>query len=93
MEAWYNKGVHFVKFDQYPMTPQIHPLPDSYKDWYLITMVAINEFEIWKRTACRDNFFYRERGIFPEKQGKGQKRGINLNLLKFFVTDVGQSDE
>ena len=35
MEAWYNKGVHFVKFDQYPMTPQIHPLPDSYKDWYL----------------------------------------------------------
>ena len=36
MEALYNKGVHFVKFDQYPMTPQIHPLPDSYKDWYLI---------------------------------------------------------
>ena len=41
MEAWYNKGVHFVKFDQYPMTPQIHPLPDSYKDWYLIIIITI----------------------------------------------------
>ena len=40
MEAWYNKGVHFVKFDQYPMTPQIHPLPDSYKDWYLTVKMA-----------------------------------------------------
>ena len=44
MEAWYNKSVHFVKFDQYPMTPQIHPLPDSYKDWYLsCTRVLISE--------------------------------------------------
>ena len=48
MEAWYNKGVHFVKFDQYPMTPQIHPLPDSYKDWYLKRLVLY----VKMYTAC-----------------------------------------
>ena len=34
-----------------------------------------------RRTACRDNFFTEMR-YFPEKQGKGQQRGINPNLYK-----------
>ena len=44
-------------------------------------IIGLINLKYGKRMACRYNFFYRECGIFPEKQGKGQQRGTNLNLL------------
>ena len=63
MKAWYSKGVHFVKFDQYPMTPQIHPLPDSYKDWYLMKKCL-------KGVAKRQKICYDNIGKLPNKGRK-----------------------
>ena len=55
-------------------------------------IIGLIHLKYGKRTACRDNFFYCECGIFPEKQGKGQQRGRNLNLSDANVHEVIGND-
>ena len=43
-------------------------------------IIGLINLKYGKRTACRNNFLPWMR-YFPEKQGKGQQRGRNLNLL------------
>ena len=50
-------------------------------------IIGLINLKYGKRTACQDNFFYRMR-YFPEKQGKGQQRGINPNLCKLTPVDL-----
>ena len=50
----------------------------NYNDSEIIGLINL-KYE--KRTTCRDNFFLPRMRHFPEKQGKGQQRGINPNLL------------
>ena len=54
------------------------------KDWKAVNyngseIIGLINLIYGKRTACRDNFLQCLQ-YFPEKQGKGQQRGINLNL-------------
>ena len=44
-------------------------------------IIGLINVKFGKRTACRDNFFLLWMRDFHEKQGKGQQRGTNLNLL------------
>ena len=48
-------------------------------------LIGLIHLKYGKRVACRDNFFYRVCGIFPEKQGKGQQRGTNPDLFILFL--------
>ena len=59
-------------------------------------IIGLINLKYGKRTACRDFFFYCECSIFPEKQGKGQQRGTNLNLLvlvEHFYTDSNERSD
>ena len=49
-------------------------------------IIGLINLKYGKRTACRDNFLPRMR-YFPEKQGKGQQRGINPNLYKVSISE------
>ena len=46
-------------------------------------IIELINLKYGKRAACRDNFFLPRMRYFPEKQGKGQQRGINPNLFVF----------
>ena len=51
-------------------------------------IIGLINLKYGKRTACRDNFFYQEWGIFPRSRGKtGQQRGINPNLYKVSISE------